>query len=184
MRFLHLYLFTFSILFLATAAPGQNLATPPEGKSLVYFIRSSGTGAVVNFKYFDGEKYLGKFSGKNYFIYECEPGEHVFWVASENRDFIEADLLPDKVYFIEARPTVGAFKSAVKLLPLANDDPESRKRLFKIISQMNPIILDEKDAMAEQQKLEFYIQNGMKKYRADKQKGKVLTQLPATYSYN
>lgn len=184
MRFLHLYLSSIGMLLGVTVTTGQNLATPPEGKSLVYFIRSSGTGALVNFKYFDGEKYLGKFSGKNYFIYECDPGEHVFWVASENRDFIEADLLPDRVYFIEARPTVGAFKSAVKLFPLANDDTESRKRLFKIISQMNPIILDEKDAMAEQQKLEFYIQNGMKKYHADKQKGKVQTQLPGTYYYN
>lgn len=184
MRFLYLYLFTFSMLFWVTKTQGQNLATPPEGKSLVYFIRSSGTGALVNFKYFDGEKYLGKFSGKNYFIYECDPGEHVFWVTSENRDFIEADLLPDKVYLIEVRPTVGAFKAAVKLFPLANDDPKNRKRLFKIISQMNPIRLDEKNLVAERQKLEFYIQNGMKKYHADKQKGKVLSQLPATYYYN
>lgn len=184
MRFFHLYLFTFSMLFWVSETLGQNLVTPPDGKSLVYFVRSSGTGALVNFKYFDGEKYLGKFSGKNYFIYECDPGEHVFWVASENRAFIEADLLSGKVYFIEVRPTVGAFKAAVKLFPLANDDPKRRKRLFKIISKRNPVRLDKKDIIAGQRKLEFYIQNGMKKYHSDKQRGKALTQLPPTYFFN
>src|SRR5690606_10628764 len=120
-----------------------NLPSPPEGKSLVYFIRSSGTGALVNFKYFDGEDYLGKFRGKNYFIYECDPGKHVFWVTSENRDFIEADLLSGKVYFVEVRPTMGAFKAAVKLFPVANDDTRSRKRLYKIIGKTDPIKLEE-----------------------------------------
>ncbi len=85
------------MLFQVRYSHAQSLATPAEGKSLVYFVRSSGTGALVNFKYFDGESYLGKFAGLNYFILECDPGKHVFWVTSENRDFVEAELLPDKV---------------------------------------------------------------------------------------
>lgn len=184
MRLLYLFLCSYSMLFWIPETKGQNLATPPEGKSLVYFVRSSGTGALVNFKYFDGEKYLGKFSGINYFIYECDPGEHVFWVTSENRAFMEADLLPVKVYFIEARPTVGAFKAAVKLVPLADDDAKGRKRLFRVISKKDPIKLDAKDFTHEQQKLEFFIQNGMKKYHSNKKKGKALTQLPNTYYHN
>ena len=183
MKLFQLIIVTCGMLWVSETQ-GQNLASPSEGKSLVYFVRSSGTGALVNFKYFDGEDYLGKFSGKNYIIHECEPGKHVFWVTSENRDFIEADLLPDKVYFVEVRPTMGAFKAAVKLFPLANDDSKGVKKLYKIIGKKDPIILDNMEVEAENERLEFYIENGMKKYQADKEKGKTLSQLPATYFHN
>ena len=173
-----------SMLFPVRNSFAQNLATPAEGKSLVYFVRSSGTGALVNFKYFDGNTYLGKFSGLNYFILECEPGKHVFWVTSENRDFVEADLLPDKVYFIEVRPTVGAVKAAVKLFPVAADNQKGSAKLYKILAKKDPLALTEKDFSEEEESLEFYIRNGMKKYEADKEKGKAITQLPAQLFHN
>jgi hypothetical protein len=56
----------------------QELLKPSPGKALLYFVRFSGTGALINFKYFHDDHYLGKFSGINYFTYETEPGEHVF----------------------------------------------------------------------------------------------------------
>lgn len=111
MKKIQILVLAFLLLFSSAQLQAQSLATPSEGKALVYFIRSAGTGALVNFKYFDGEKYLGKFSGMNYFLYECDPGEHVFWVTSENRQFIEADLLPNKVYMVEVIPTTGAIKA-------------------------------------------------------------------------
>jgi hypothetical protein len=88
-------------------------------------------------------------------VYETEPGDHVFWVTSENRDFVEATLRPNKIYIIEVRPTVGAFKAALKLFPLANDDPKHRKRLFKLISKTTPHWLGKEDVTAEQKDLEF-----------------------------
>lgn len=161
----------------------QGLATPSEGNVLVYFIRTTGTGALINFKYFDGEKYLGKFSGKNYFVYECEPGKHVFWVTSENRQFMEADLLPNRVYMVEVIPTPGAIKAAVKILPIARDNQKSLKRVNKLISSKAPINLDKKDFSGEQEHLAYYIQNGMKKYKSDKEKGKSLAQLPSNFHH-
>lgn len=184
MRIYCLLFYVCIMLFSVRNSVAQQLATPAEGKSLVYFVRSSGTGALVNFKYFDGETYLGKFSGLNYFILECEPGKHLFWVTSENREFVEADLLPDKVYFIEVRPTMGAVKAAVKLFPIAADNQKGTAKLYKIIARKEPIALTEKDFSDEQESLEFYIQNGMKKYEADKEKEKAIAQLPATFFHN
>jgi hypothetical protein len=172
------------MLFQVQNSYAQNLATPAEGKSMVYFVRSSGTGALVNFKYFDGESYLGKFSGLNYFILECDPGKHVFWVTSENRDFVEAELLPDKVYFIEVRPTVGAVKAAVKLFPVSSDNQKATAKLYKILTKKEPLALTEKDFSGEGESLEFYIRNGLKKYESDKEKGKAITQLPSTFFHN
>ncbi|MEL7006912.1 MAG: hypothetical protein AAFN93_29970 [Bacteroidota bacterium] len=68
-------------ILLNFTAFSQEVKKPAEGKSLVYFVRPSAAGALINFKYFDGEKYLGKINGANYFIYECDPGEHIFWAA-------------------------------------------------------------------------------------------------------
>lgn len=110
----------------------QDLMVPAEGKSLIYFARTSGTGALINFKYFDGEKYLGKFSGVNYMVYECEPGDHILWIGAENRDFVSANLLPGKTYLMEVRPTMGAFKAAVKLFPLSPTDEKAVKKIAKI----------------------------------------------------
>lgn len=184
MKYMHFIMATIFLVALATAAQGQELIAPSPGKSVVYFVRSLGSGALINFKYFDGEKYLGKLNGKGYLVYESEPGDHVFWVTSENRDFVEATLLPDKIYIIEVRPMPGVIKASLKLFPLANDDPRHRKRIFKLISKMTPYWLGKEDVTAEQTELEFYIQNGIKKYNSDKEKGKRITQLPSTYYFN
>ena len=75
----------------------QEIAKPSEGKSLVYIVKS-GAGYLINFRIYDGDKFLGALNGFSYMVYECEPGKHLFWAASENRDFIEADLEPNGVY--------------------------------------------------------------------------------------
>ncbi len=93
------------IFFIITInAFGQEFQRPAEGKSLVYFTRYGGALALIDFRYFDGQKYLGRVGGNNYFIYECDPGEHVFWVSAENNAFIKGNLKPNSTYVIEVRP--------------------------------------------------------------------------------
>ncbi|MFK7749909.1 MAG: hypothetical protein AB8B65_16065, partial [Kordia sp.] len=98
----------FSIQFVTAQ---QNFAPPTEGKSVVYFIRTNEIGTLINFKYFDGTKYLGKYNKRHYLRYECEPGKHTFWAKSENIDFIEADLKPNAIYFIQAKARMGMIKA-------------------------------------------------------------------------
>jgi len=165
-------------LYIGSDLQAQELKTPTPGKSLVYFVRVSGTGALmINFKYFHGDHYIGKFSGVNYFLYECDPGPQMFWVSAENRDFLEANLLPDKVYVVEVRPTLGAFKAAVKLIPILNTDVKDVQRITKILTKKVPIQLDPNDFSDEKEDLKFFISNGLKKYNADKAAGKSIAQL-------
>lgn len=162
----------------------QGLTIPSEGKSLVYFVRYNPTGALINFKFFDGENYLGKFNGTKYFVYECDPGKHVFWAASENRSFVEADLENGKIYVIEVRPMPGAIKAGVKLIPIAPDNAKGMKNINKLIAKKDPFDLDSKDFSDEAEDLGFFISNGMKKYQTDKEKDKSIPQLPSNYSHN
>src|SRR5258708_5671525 len=86
----------------------QEIPPAPEGKSVVYFVRSSSLGFAVNFSYFDSAALIGRFNGPKYIRYECAPGSHLFWARSENRSFVEAQLEAGKIYFIQAIPKMGA----------------------------------------------------------------------------
>ena len=69
----------------------QSIDKPTEGKSLVYILKT-GAGMLLNFRVYDKDKFLGAIPSGKYLVYECEPGEHLFWAVSENRDYVEANL--------------------------------------------------------------------------------------------
>ena len=129
------------IILLTTvfSAIGQELQKPPEGKCLVYFFRSGGSTAMIDFKYFDGEEYLGRAGGNNYYIYECDPGEHVFWVSAENREFIAGELKPNSTYVIEVKSFYRAVRSGVELAQVSPEDQKSLKSLYKLIKSSDPV---------------------------------------------
>ena len=101
----------------------------PAEKSVVYFIRSSITGFAINFTYFDSAHAIGKYNAPYYLRYTCTPGHHLFWARSENKDFIEAELLPGKIYFIKVIPQIGIIKAGVKLRAI---DPRTSREMKKI----------------------------------------------------
>ena len=107
----------------------QEFKKPSEGKALVYFVRYQGAIAALDFKYFDGDKYLGRAAMINYFAYECEPGEHVFWVATENREYIKGNLKPNCVYIIEVRPYLRTVMAGTKLYQI---DPTNERAMKKV----------------------------------------------------
>lgn len=146
------------MLLISLVSLSQDYKKPSEGKSLVYFVRFSGTGALINFKYFDGDKYLGKINGVNYFTYECEPGEHTFWAAAENRDFTKGELKANSTYIIEVRPTMGAFKAAVRLHQVAPENEKKLKKVNKILAKR-----PESDLKGQEDDLSFFIKNGLER---------------------
>lgn len=161
-------------------AIGQQIENPTEGKSLVYFARTSELGGLINFKYFDGDIYLGKFSGRNYMVYECDPGEHVFWSASENRSFVQADLEEGGTYIIIVRPKMGAVKSAVKLIPISPGDTNWVGKFDKLISDLPAVEPD----LSDSNEYDFFIKNGLEKYYKDLEKGKSFDKLTREMYHN
>src|SRR6478609_10901232 len=122
------FVFTFLI---STLSFGQTIPPAPADKAVVYFTRTSSLGFAINFIYFDSLQAIGRFTGPKYMRYECEPGTHLFWVRSENKDFVEAEVEAGKTYFIEAIPKMGALKAAVELLPV---NPADIKHMSKILA--------------------------------------------------
>ena len=176
------------ILFVAVVIVGnsfsQNIDPPSPGKSVVYFVRPSALGFAINFSYFDSTKLIGRFNAGKYVRYECEPGKHLFWARSENRDFMTADLLPDKVYFLEGQPRMGALKAGVNLAQIDPSNPKEMKRVLKLIGKKSPESFDAARLTDDSADLQDAIARGMEKYNSDKAKGKSVQSLDRSKYYN
>jgi len=185
-------IFGFVFTIVSFALYSQELKKPSEGKTIVYFVRSSGLGALINFKYFDGEKYLGKFNYGKYLVYECEPGKHVFWSRSENTDFIEADLEVGKIYIVDSEAQMGAIKAGVELVPF-NPNPESYKtpkkfekkkaNILKSISENKEYIATDVDLKEGIKEYKNIIKKSTEKYNKLKEKGEEFAKVLPEMSY-
>lgn len=186
-------IFILAFVMLSIAIYSQELRKPSEGKVVVYFVRSSGMGALINFKYFDGEKYLGKFNYGKYLVYECDPGKHVFWSRSENTDFIEAELEADKIYIVDSEAQMGAIKAGVKLVPF-NPNPESYKTLkkfekkktaiLKSISENKEYVATDLDLKEGAEEYANIIKKSTEKYNKLKEKSEEFLKVLPEMSYN
>jgi hypothetical protein len=122
------------ILFVVSCAPRhavlkEPMAKPSEGKALVNFLRPSSTGAAVTITIWDGENLIGMPRGKQAFQYECDPGDHLFISWSEFKSPVEAELLPDRVYYIVLRVRMGWWRMRLHQVPVHPGHPLWEKAL-------------------------------------------------------
>ena len=143
----------------------QGFTPPSEGKTVVYFTRVTSYGFAAAFDFFDQDKYIGNFKGKNYLRYECEPGEHLFWASSENKEFITADLKEGETYIIMVNVIIGVKKAQVGLGPIASDS-NSFEKAQDLINKKKEVVISEKEIDAKTKKLEKidFMSNNLDKY--------------------
>lgn len=140
----------------------QGFEPPSEGKSVVYFARINKTGYAVNFKYFDNDKFIGKFKGKNYMRYECTPGEHLFWASSERKYFITTDLNEGGTYIVIVMAKMGGFSAAVKLYN--TEDKKQLKEAIELINKKPPKVTDQSILDYENTEMKEYIAEKLARY--------------------
>jgi|GEM_PF-6945738 hypothetical protein len=97
---------------------GSDFQMPSPGKTKVIFIRPGHLAYAVHFAVHDGERLIGISSSEEYFAYECDPGHHVFSASMDNLSFLDADLLPDRIYYVRAQAVLGMWVAGVKMSPL------------------------------------------------------------------
>jgi len=163
---------------------GQDIQPAPENKAVVYFARVSSLGFAINFTYFDSATVIGRFNGTNYLRYECEPGKHLFWARSENRDFVEAEVEAGKIYFIEAAPQMGGIKAGVSLIPVGPADEKRIKKIVKLIKKKGPETFTKEELEKENNKFKDVIEKGLEKYNGEKGNVKKIQRLEKTMHIN
>ncbi len=160
--------FAFGLVFFGISfLSAQSLSSPAEGKAVVFFVRPSNLGTLINFSFFDKDRYIGKFNGGDYIRYECSPGEHLFWARAENRDFLVADLEAGRMYLVEAVPQMGAIKAGVRLAPILPDDAKRLNSALKLMDKKEPVTYPEDEMEAENERLQEIIAKGLAKYQED-----------------
>ncbi len=182
MKIKHFLLGTLIVLSIVPSL-AQELKTAPEDKALVYIARISGLGAAINFKYFIGDRYIGKFNDANYIVLECEPGEHLFWASSENGSFLPASLEAGKVYVIEAEVKMGGMKARVELTPLNKDDQKTMDKSKKLIAKKQPFELDQAKTESEGVELKDFIDESLQRYKTKLEKGEEFATLESETSF-
>jgi hypothetical protein len=177
-------LFTFVFVCSVFLSMAQNVEPAPADKAVIYFVRPSSLGFAINFSYFDSTRLIGKFNGPSYIRYTCEPGRHLFWARSENRDFIEADVEAGKVYFIEAIVRMGAMKAAVALDPITDPkDPARMKKIIKLLERKSTEAFTPEELAAEEKEMADVIARGLEKYNDEKKEGKTFPRLEKAMAY-
>jgi hypothetical protein len=105
---------------------GQVVRKADSGKALVYFVRPSSFGGAVQAPVFDDETYIGTVSANTHVAYQAAPGHHMFMIVGENADFMEATLLPGKIYYAEVMARFGVMKARFSLRPQNGQIPDNQ----------------------------------------------------------
>lgn len=108
--------------------PTSNVNINPEsGNAVIVFMRSAavrgGHYQASVFDITDGSPTLvGILSASTRLAHQSPPGERRFMVISETADFMDADLLEGKVYYVEVDPRAGWLKERFSLIPYRGRD--------------------------------------------------------------
>ncbi len=123
-----------AISLFGCAAPNMKLSQPTSTtvtataeKALIYFIRPQQLGFLINAAVYDGDEFIGLTPYDQKLPYLASPGEHRFMVVSEAADFMDANVLSGKTYYVEVLPRMGAWRARFSLGPVTKEELKTDK---------------------------------------------------------
>lgn len=103
---------------------GRNVSAPVplRGQAVVVFMRPTGDSPDVQATVYDlqndGDHFIGVVSDGTRVHYVTWAGRHLFMVIGENADFMEANMVEGKTYYVRVTPRAGALKARFSLKPV------------------------------------------------------------------
>ncbi len=145
---------------------GQGFEAPSEGKAVIYFTRVTGLGFAIGFEFFHDKRYIGDFAGRNYMRYECDPGEHLFWASSENKEFLTAEVKAGETYVVLVDVLMGIGIARVGLTPIDSHHKDF-ERAKKLIEKKSPVVNTADEVESKNARLAEFIEKKLKQYNED-----------------
>jgi hypothetical protein len=109
----------------------QPKPAPAAGEAKVVVYRSASWGGGKHFPIYDATEGDGKLMGFTetdcYFEYVCPAGKRIFLTWGESNAYIEAELLPQKTYYIRAFSKFGVWSKRPGFEPVTKDTDWMRK---------------------------------------------------------
>ncbi len=146
----------------------QGFTPPAEGNAVVYFVRFTIYGKPMAFEFFHNDTYFAELKGKQYLRYECEPGEHIFWASTENKEFMTAELAANQIYVVVVDVITGFWKPHVGLSPISYEDTERFERAKELVDRQEPETFKESDIEKNNNKMEKFIAKELANYEEKK----------------
>ena len=131
---------------------------------MIYIVRPTDYGFAVSFEFFNNDKYIGVFKGKNYMRYECDPGEQLIWASSENKEFVTCDLQAGGTYILQVDVIMGAMKARVGFTTFGASDNERFQRAKDLIMKEPPVEISQDKIDDMNKKLDKFINEQLQKY--------------------
>jgi hypothetical protein len=111
---------------MATAPEPATVTTPSPDKVTIVFMRPSILGYAVQSSVFDISTeppiLVGIVSSRSKVAYVTAPGTRRFMVIGETAEFMDADLVGGKTYFVRVSPHMGAWKARFSLDPVKQSE--------------------------------------------------------------
>ena len=188
-----------ALLFVCTTnLTTLNAQNSQNSKATVYFYRTSIVGAVLQFRYYDGEKNIGKSKAGQIIKYECEPGEHHFGLLIKDLtnqykpEFVSLNIESGEEYFIKAelkdkaelKQTLADNKLARKtgrtedkksgyiLVNITNHAKEVKKARSKVFKK-SPLYFSEEELKEDQYKFAHIVSRSYNEYIGNKEENPV-----------
>lgn len=146
-----------------------SIPMPSAGKSRVVFVRANKEGGPIDFGVHDGDVLVGKLRDKTYFVYDCAPGHHVFSSSFGNLMILNADLSPDRIYYVHVRGQLRAWGPMwIKMDPIYPGCPgeQSWEKLPRTLGKLREYTVTSAEVEHDLKGIEKYKER-MKKYESD-----------------
>lgn len=139
MKNLILIAFVAASIFNCELAFSQGFQAPAPGNAAIYFVRVTNVGGSSSFEYFRNRTFIGIFKGKNYMRFEYPAGKQLFWVSSEDKEFLDCDLQAGEIYIVLVNVEMGLVKARIGLEPILPANPDFL-RVLEVVNSKPPIV--------------------------------------------
>jgi len=115
------------------ATIGPNDVVLAKNQAAVVFFRDTILGAAIQAPVVEivdkDVAFVGIVSANTKLLHKTTPGRHVYIVGGEGSHRVEADLAPQKFYYVRVAPKMGAWKASFELEPVDAADEKLPKAL-------------------------------------------------------
>jgi len=113
----------------ANSSPPINLVNPPADKAVIYVMRPTTMGGLINFRLEVDGKPIGKTKGKQYLYAFVDPGTRTISSIAENTSELPIKIDAGERYFFEQEVKMGIIKARNELVRL--DEVDAKIKLQK-----------------------------------------------------
>ena len=111
----------------------QNEGALAKNQAAIIFFRDTILGAAIQAPIIESLdkdiSFVGIVSANTKVLHKTTPGKHYYVVGGEGSNLLEADLAPQKFYYVRVSPKMGFWKARFAFEPITADDEKLQKAL-------------------------------------------------------